>query len=189
MVIPENTSLPGVISFVPKKHQDARGYFSETFNELSFSEIVGQSVKFVQDNESLSVAVGTVRGLHFQTPMYAQGKLVRVTSGKLLDVCVDIRLESKTYGEHLTIELDSTAGRQLWVPPGFAHGFCTLEPNTTISYKVTDFYNPLADRSALWNDPEIAVAWPDLADPSQLSNKDKLAPTLSELKDVGDLFV
>jgi len=184
----ELTDLPGVLSFVPKRHGDTRGYFSETYNEMSFTDIVGQSVKFVQDNESLSVAAGTVRGLHYQTTMYAQGKLVRVTSGKLLDVCVDIRTSSKTFGNHITIELDASEGKQLWVPPGFAHGFCTLEPNTTISYKVTDFYNSDADRSIKWNDPDLGIQWPSIADESQLSAKDASASLLSQLREAGDLF-
>lgn len=149
---------------------------------------MGEKIRFVQDNESFSSNVGTVRGLHFQVGSHAQGKLVRVTSGKLLDVCVDIRISSPTFAKYIVMELDAQTGRQLWVPPGFAHGFCTLEPNTIISYKVTDFYNAEHDRSLRWDDPEINISWPIEADPATLSNKDAAAETLEELRAKGDLF-
>ena len=129
----------------------------------------------------MSAAVGTVRGLHFQTAPFAQGKLVRCAAGALLDVAVDIRHGSPTYGHWVSVELSASNGRQLWVPPGFAHGFCTLTPATVISYKVTAFYSAEHDTGLAWNDPAVAVEWPDLAEPDTLSAKDRVQPKLAEL--------
>ncbi|WP_284542570.1 dTDP-4-dehydrorhamnose 3,5-epimerase, partial [Pleomorphomonas sp. T1.2MG-36] len=155
----ERSSLDGLFLVVPRRHGDARGYFVETFREDLFTAAVG-SVHFVQDNQSMSAEVGTVRGLHFQLNPRAQGKLVRCLVGAILDVAVDIRRGSPTYGQHVKVELSADNGQQLWVPPGFAHGFCTLEPNTVIAYKVTDYYSPEHDRGLRWNDPALGIDWP-----------------------------
>ena len=129
----------------------------------------------------MSVDVGTVRGLHFQLKPRAQGKLVRCLVGSILDVAVDIRKGSPTYGQHVKVELSADNGQQLWVPPGFAHGFCTLEPNSVIAYKVTDYYSPEHDRGLRWNDPALAIDWPVTEDKAILSTKDRVQPLLSEL--------
>ena len=156
--------------------EDDRGYFFESFNERKFSEILGMDIKFVQDNESFSSA-GVVRGLHFQNPPFAQGKLVRVIHGSALDVVVDIRKKSETYGMHYSVELSSTNKRMLWIPPGFAHGFLSKENDTIFSYKCTDFYNPESEASILWNDPDLNINW-EVDDPI-VSNKDNNAPRFS----------
>jgi dTDP-4-dehydrorhamnose 3,5-epimerase len=176
----ETLDIPEVILIAPKKIGDSRGYFMETFRQALFDEHVGD-VAFVQDNQSLSAEVGTVRGLHFQLDPKAQGKLVRCIAGALLDVAVDIRRGSPTYGRHVAVELTAENGRQLWVPPGFAHGFCTLAPNTEISYKVTNYYSAEHDRGLLWNDPELGINWPVDADKAALSDKDRKQPSLSAL--------
>lgn len=177
----ERLELPDIVLITPKKFGDHRGYFSETFRADMFQEHIGP-VEFVQDNQSLSADVGTVRGLHFQLEPRAQGKLVRCIAGAILDVAVDIRKSSPTYGRFVQAELSAENGRQLWVPAGFAHGFCTLEPNSILSYKVTDYYSPAHDRGLLWNDPDIGIAWPVAADAAILSAKDRTQPRLAELE-------
>lgn len=176
----EKLDIPDVVLIEPKKFGDNRGYFMETFRQALFAEKVGD-FEFVQDNQSLSAEVGTVRGLHFQLDPKAQGKLVRCIAGALLDVAVDIRTGSPTYGRHVAVELTAENGKQLWVPPGFAHGFCTLAPNTEISYKVTNYYSAEHDRGLLWNDPALAIAWPVDAEKAALSDKDTKQPSLSAL--------
>jgi len=173
-------AVPGVTLIIPRRIGDDRGYFSEVFRSDRFAEVCG-SYQFIQDNESLSRKSGTIRGLHFQSAPHAQGKLVRCTAGALYDVAVDIRAGSPTFGQWVGEILSRENGRQLWVPPGFAHGFCTLEPSTVISYKVTDFYNAECDKGLAWNDPNIGIAWPEIGDSSTLSPKDKQQPTLSQL--------
>ena len=167
---------------IPRHIGDDRGYFAETFRNDIFAAHCGEHT-FVQDNESLSAKAGTVRGLHFQTPPHEQGKLVRCTAGGLFDVAIDIRAGSPTYGKWVGEVLTPENGRQLWIPPGFAHGFCSLEPNTVICYKVTDYYSAECDKGLAWNDPMIRVTWPDIADPETLSVKDRAQPLLSELPD------
>lgn len=164
----------------PKHIGDDRGYFSETFRNDLFAEHCGDFT-FVQDNESFSAIPGTIRGLHFQTEPHAQGKLVRCTAGALFDVAVDIRNGSPTFGQWVAETLTPQNGKQLWVPPGFAHGFCSLEPNTVICYKVTDYYNAECDKGLAWDDPAIGIAWPDLAAPETLSAKDRRQPSLADL--------
>src|SRR5690606_35750831 len=149
----------------------------ETFREDLFQERAG-AVRFVQDNQSFSAEAGTVRGLHFQLPPTAQGKLVSCAAGALFDVAVDIRRGSPTYGQHVVAELTAENGKQLWVPAGFAHGFCTLVPDTIISYKVTDYYSREHDRGLLWNDPAIGIDWPVTAAGAVLSDKDGRQPPL-----------
>jgi dTDP-4-dehydrorhamnose 3,5-epimerase len=177
----EPLAIPGLMSVTPKKFGDSRGYFMETFRANLFEAMAG-SVTFVQENRSLSTEVGTVRGLHFQLNPRAQGKLVSCIAGALLDVAVDIRAGSPTYGKHVALELNAEEGKQLWIPPGFAHGFCTLRANTVISYKVTDYYSAENDRGLLWNDPAIGIDWPVSPETALLSVKDQDQPKLADLQ-------
>lgn len=172
--------LSGPLEILPKKIEDERGYFSEIFRSDLFDARV-PGVEFVQDNQSLSVRTGTVRGLHFQSHPAAQGKLVRCLSGKLVDVAVDIRRGSPTYGKWISVVLSPEQNNQLWVPVGFAHGFCTLEPDTVISYRVTNYYSAENDKGVAWNDPDIAISWPEVADSGTLSPKDRSQPSLADL--------
>lgn len=151
-------AIEGVISIYPKIFGDERGYFLETFNEIKYQEFIGGNLKFVQDNVSKS-SKGVLRGLHFQSPPYDQGKLVFVMHGKVIDVAVDIRKSSPTYGKYVKVLLDSKIKNQLWIPPGFAHGFCALEDETIFCYKCTNFYSPQHEQSILWNDSEINIDW------------------------------
>ncbi len=175
-------SIPEVKIIRPKKFGDSRGFFSETYNKKAF-EAAGLLYDFVQDNQSLSAEVGTVRGLHFQLPPFAQDKLVRVVKGAILDVAVDIRKDSPTYGQHVSAVISAEEWNQILVPIGFAHGFCTLEPDTEVIYKVTNFYSAEHDRGLLWNDPELGIEWPVSAEKALLSDKDRKQPKLSELKE------
>lgn len=172
--------LDGPLEIVPQKIGDERGYFSETFRLNEFEARVG-ACTFVQDNQSLSVRPGTLRGIHFQSYPAAQGKLVRCLAGKLLDVAVDLRRNSRTYGRWVSVVLSPDKVNQLWVPVGFGHGFCTLAPNTIISYRVTDYYSPEHDKGLAWDDPDVGIAWPEIADPDTLSKKDRQQPALANL--------
>jgi dTDP-4-dehydrorhamnose 3,5-epimerase len=172
--------LDGAIEIVPSKIEDERGYFSEIFRLSEFTKYAG-STDFVQDNQSLSARVGTIRGLHFQTPPFAQGKLVRCLAGRLFDVAVDLRSDSRTFGRWISAVLSPEDNNQLWVPAGFGHGFCTLEPNSVISYRVTSYYSPDHDKGVAWDDPDIGIDWPEIADPATLSGKDRQQPSLAEL--------
>lgn len=176
----QDLSIPGPKLITPKRFQDARGFFCETYNAQEFAA-AGVDAVFVQDNHSLSVERGVVRGLHFQTAPHAQAKLIRVLKGSIRDVVLDIRAGSPTYGRHLTVDLDDQNGQQLFVPTGFAHGFCTLVPNTEVAYKVTDFYAPDCDAGLLWNDPDLKIEWPDFAGAS-VSPKDAVLPRLAGFK-------
>lgn len=176
----ETTPLDGVKVIVPKKFADGRGFFAETYNRETFRR-EGLDVEFVQDNQSLSAGVGTVRGLHFQSPPFAQAKLVRVLKGRILDVVVDLRRQSARFGQHFAIELSAENFKQLFVPIGFAHGFCTLEPDTEILYKVSDLYAPQHDHGLAWNDPALGIAWPVAEDAAVLSDKDRRHPRLADL--------
>ncbi|UXT60271.1 dTDP-4-dehydrorhamnose 3,5-epimerase [Agrobacterium fabrum] len=175
----EAFSIPGLKKITPARFGDSRGYFSEVFKREWFRENI-EDVEFVQDNESLSAQAGTVRGLHFQMAPFAQGKLVRCIQGKLLDVAVDIRTGSPTFGQSTAIELSSENGDQLWIPVGFAHGFMTLVDDTVISYKVTAPYSAAHDRGLKWDDPAVGINWPKM-DTYVLSEKDAKQPLLSEL--------
>lgn len=170
----------GLLEIKPRKIADDRGYFSEIFRLQSFVEIAGP-VEFVQDNQSLSIRPGTIRGIHFQSHPQAQGKLVRCLAGRLLDVAVDLRADSRTYGKWISVVLSPEENNQLWVPIGFGHAFCTLEPNSVISYRVTSYYSPENDRGVAWDDPQVGIDWPDIADPATLSTKDREQPSLAEL--------
>jgi len=176
----ETTAIEGIVAITPPRFGDHRGYFSEVFKDAWFRENVAD-VAFIQDNESLSAQVGTIRGLHFQIPPFAQGKLVRCLAGRIMDVVVDIREGSPSFGKWLSQELSPENGMQLWVPAGFAHGFATLEPNSVISYKVTAPYSPQHDRGIAWNDPEIGIRWPFDERDTVSSDKDKTLPRLADL--------
>lgn len=173
----DRTSLEDVLILTPKRHGDARGFFSESWNKAQLETAGVYLPEFVQDNHSMSGAVGTLRGLHFQTPPHAQGKLVRCGRGALYDAVVDIRKNSATYGQSFGIELSFENGKQLWVPPGFAHGFMTLQPDTEICYKCTDYYNAPADGGVRWD--SCGIDWPLQGDPI-LSAKDQTAPALAD---------
>lgn len=172
--------LAEIVEIVPAKHGDDRGYFSEVFRADRFQAEIGR-VEFVQENQSLSVRRGTVRGLHFQTAPCAQAKLVRCLAGAIFDVAVDLRQGSSNFGQWIALELTAEKGNQLWIPPGFAHGFCTLLPDTIVCYKVTSFYSAEHDKGVAWDDEEIGISWPELADPQTLSAKDRVQPKLSAL--------
>ncbi len=176
----DRTALDGVLLITPKRHEDARGSFTETFRQDVFDKHV-PGTRFVQDNHSVSARRGTVRGLHFQREPMAQGKLVRCTVGAILDVAVDVREGSSTFGRHVAVELSGANGQQLWVPAGFLHGFCTLVDATEVIYKVTSFYSPAHDAGVLWNDPDLGVPWPVKEDEASLSPKDAAAPRLKDI--------
>jgi dTDP-4-dehydrorhamnose 3,5-epimerase len=176
----ESFPIPDLKLLIPRHIGDERGYFAETFRADLFARLIGDHA-FVQDNESLSAKAGTIRGLHFQSEPHPQAKLVRCTAGALFDVTVDIRKGSPTYGQWAADTLTPSNGKQLWVPAGFAHGFCSLEPNTVISYKVTGYYSGACDRGLAWDDPAIGIVWPDIADPDTLSAKDRKQPILADL--------
>lgn len=176
-------AIPDVALLRPKRHGDARGYFVESFNDRTFRREVGEAV-FVQDNEALSARRGTVRGLHFQRPPTAQGKLVRALRGAIFDVAVDIRSGSPTFGHHVSAILTADEGDQLWVPPGFAHGYCTMEPDSVIGYKVTDFYSAADDGGIAWDDPALGIAWPVAPGDALLSDKDGRQPRLADLPSI-----
>jgi len=164
----------------PPRFEDARGYFSETWNRRRYADL-GVDVDFVQDNQSLSRPKGTLRGLHFQIEPFAQGKLIRVLRGAILDVVVDLRRGSPTYGQHVTATVSAASGNQVYVPIGFAHGFVTLEPDTEVAYKVTNYYSAAHDRGLLWNDPALGIDWGVTADEVVISDKDRLHPRLADL--------
>lgn len=174
----EKTSIDGVVVLLPSVFQDKRGVFSETFSQRDFSEAVGSDIVFVQDNESVS-ACGVIRGLHFQNPPHGMGKLVRVVQGSVLDVAVDLRKSSPTYGQHVKVLLSATNRKHFWIPEGFAHGFLALEDDTRVLYKCTSFYNPSAEESLLWNDSELAIDWTLNAEPL-VSDKDNKAGAFTD---------
>jgi dTDP-4-dehydrorhamnose 3,5-epimerase len=173
-------TLPGVKLIRPTRFQDQRGCFSETYTRRDFIA-AGIANDFLQDNEAHSAAAGTVRGLHFQIPPFAQAKLVRTLRGGILDVVVDLRRSSATYGRHLTVELRDTGGEQLFVPAGFAHGYCTLEPDTVVFYKVDNVYSAGHERGINWADPELGIQWPVADRAAVLSEKDRALPRLRDL--------
>lgn len=175
-------SLPELLLITPKRHGDARGWFSETWSLRAF-EAAGLDVGFVQDNQAFSARKGTIRGLHFQAAPHAQAKLVRVLRGAIFDVAVDVRPGSPTYGRWAGATLTAEVGEQLFVPRGFAHGYCTLTDDTELFYKVDGLYAPQTEGGVLWNDPDLAIAWPLDGEP-MLSDKDKVLPRLKDLAPV-----
>jgi dTDP-4-dehydrorhamnose 3,5-epimerase len=174
-------SLPGVVLVASARISDQRGYFAECYVRSDFAA-AGLSNEFVQDNQSASVAAGTIRGLHFQAPPFAQAKLIRVLRGRIFDVVVDLRHSRPTYGRHLTVELSHASDEQLFIPRGFAHGFCTLEPNTEVLYKVDNEYAPDHDRGVNWADPALGIPWPVKESEGVVSAKDRALPRLQDLR-------
>jgi dTDP-4-dehydrorhamnose 3,5-epimerase len=175
-------AIPDVLLVVPRRFSDSRGYLCETFRDDRFAA-VGIPGPFVQENQSFSRATGTVRGLHFQIPPSPQGKLVRCLRGAIYDVAVDIRRGSPTYGRHVEAVLSSADGEQLWVPVGFAHGFCTLEPDCEVAYKVTGYYDPKCERGIAFDDPDLNIPWPVAPQDAILSDKDRRNEPFATLPD------
>lgn len=178
MRVYESSALSGVLVLEPHVYVDDRGFFLESFNQAVLDDLLHRSTSFVQDNHSRSVR-GVLRGLHYQLAPSAQGKLVRVTSGAIFDVAVDVRRSSQSFGQWVGYELSDTNFRQLWIPPGYAHGFLTLTGTADVLYKTTDYYAPNLERSIRWDDPEIGIRWPINDGHPNVSEKDQLAPTLS----------
>ena len=176
-VIP--TAIPEVRIIVPRKHGDHRGFFSEVWSSRDFAA-AGIDIAFVQDNHSLSAEIGTLRGLHFQSPPHAQAKLVRCLKGRIMDYAVDLRRGSPTFGKHVVAELSEDNGDQLFVPVGYGHAFVTLTPDAEVAYKVTDVYAPDCDGGILWSDPALGIDWPLPESGAVLSDKDMRLPTLAE---------
>jgi dTDP-4-dehydrorhamnose 3,5-epimerase len=176
----EKTAIHGVLILQPKVFGDARGFFVESFNQRAFDDAAGRHVEFVQDNHSRSTR-GVLRGLHFQKGDRAQGKLVRVVAGAVFDVAVDIRRDSPTFGRWVGVELSADNHRQLWVPPGLAHGFLVTTDSADFLYKTTEFYSPADEGAVRWDDPDLAIAWPDVGEPPRLSAKDAVAPFLRDM--------
>lgn len=174
------TAIPEVKLITPARHQDNRGFLSEVFNQRSLSD-GGISDNFVQENHTYSISAGTIRGLHYQAPPSPQAKLVRVLRGAIFDVAVDVRKTSATFGQHIGVELNTEDWSQLFIPEGFAHGFCTLEPDTEIAYWASSYWDPELDCGIAWNDPDLAIPWP--VDPANavLSEKDRGLPLLREI--------
>ena len=178
------TAIPDVLEIRPKRFGDERGWFSEVYKRHELSD-AGIDIDFMQDNESVSATPGTLRGLHYQLGPFAQDKLVRVLRGSILDVAVDIRRDSPTFGRHVVCTLTSDEGNQILVPAGFAHGFLTLEPDVHVAYKVSAKYAPETERAILWNDPELGIDWPEVAGAEPvLSDKDAMAPLLADQPDL-----
>lgn len=176
-------ALPGIKLVRLKVHGDDRGFFMESYKDADWRPILGER-GFIQDNQSLSTDAGTLRGLHYQTPPFAQAKLVQALRGRIFDIAVDLRRNSPTFGRHVTVELAAGDGKQLFVPEGFAHGFMTLEPDSMVAYKVTARYEPASERGVAWDDPDLAIAWPT-RDGVTLSERDRKWP---RLKNLADLF-
>ena len=181
-VIP--TALPGVLIIEPRVFGDARGFFLESFNQKDFDAAVGDEVRFVQDNHSRS-SRGVLRGLHYQLPPHAQGKLVRVTQGTVYDVAVDLRRGSASFGRWVGVELSGENHRQLWLPPGLAHGFVVTSDSADFLYKTTTYYAPEAERSIRWDDPTLGIRWPALGCATRLSERDANAPSLADALALG----
>ena len=174
-----DTQIPAVKIIEPAVFGDARGFFFESFNQAKFNQAVGYDVEFVQDNHSRS-AKGVLRGLHYQLPPHPQGKLVRCVVGEVFDVAVDIRKSSPTFGQWVGVHLSAENKRQLWIPPGFAHGFLTLSEHAEFLYKTTDYWAKECEQAIIWNDPSIGIQWPAFDGQPLLSDKDQQAPKLSE---------
>lgn len=173
--------IEGLALITPRIFEDSRGHFSETWNQRALEE-AGLSVTFVQDNQSYSQKIGTVRGLHFQAPPHAQAKLVRVLSGEIIDVAVDIRSGSPTYGQWEKVKLTAKNGKQLLIPEGFLHGFSTLTDDTVVAYKCSDFYDVECEGSVLFSDPDLNIDWEIPVDEAVLSDKDSIAPLLRDIE-------
>lgn len=173
-------AIPDVKVIRTERFFDTRGYFCETFQRTAFAQ-KGILHEFVQDNQSSSHRIGTVRGLHFQRPPFAQAKLIRVVSGAILDIAVDLRRSSPSFGKHVAIQLDSESGEQVFIPKGFAHGFCTLQANSVVLYKVDQVYAPSHDGGVYWADPALGIKWPVTTSEARVSAKDQSLPTFNQL--------
>jgi dTDP-4-dehydrorhamnose 3,5-epimerase len=176
----ESLAIPDVKLITTPSFRDERGTFCETWNQRDLSA-AGICRTFVQDNHAVSYEAGTIRGLHFQAAPYAQGKLIRVTKGRIYDVAVDIRPDSSTFGQWVGKELAAMTGEQLWIPAGFAHGYCTLEPQTEVIYKVDEYYNPAAESGIRWDDPQLGIRWPGGLRATAISPKDRTLPSFEDL--------
>ena len=176
-----STTIPDVLLLRPRCFRDERGYFMESFNEETFRRVTGLSTRFVQDNEAYSRR-GVVRGLHYQLAPHAQAKLVRVVSGRVLDVAVDIRKSSPTFGRYVAVELSAENGLQLYIPEGFAHGYAVLSDEAVFHYKCSDYYHPEAEAGIAFDDPQLAIAWPISQAEMILSEKDRCHPSFAEAK-------
>jgi len=181
----DETAIPDVKILTPERIGDDRGFFSEVYNAKRFAD-AGIDLRFVQGNHSLSAEAGVLRGLHFQLPPFAQDKLVRVVRGCILDVAVDLRRTSPTFGQHVSVEISADNFKQILVPKGFAHGFITREPGTEVLYKVTNYYSPEHDRGIIWNDPDLGIDWQVSANDVILSGKDATLPMLCNAPDLFD---
>ncbi len=177
------TALPEVRIVVPARFDDTRGFFSETWNARALAA-AGIDAAFVQDNHARSRRRGTLRGLHYQIPPCSQGKLLRVTRGAVLDVAVDVRRGSPSFGQHVAVPLSAENWHQLWVPAGFAHGYCTLEDDTEVQYKTTQYYSPVHERGIAWDDPALAIGWPLDGASLVLTERDRQLPRLAEQPDL-----
>ena len=182
----ESLELPEILILTPDRHSDERGFFSETYTERAWRAAGLDPVRFVQDNHVFSAQTGTIRGLHYQIPPHAQAKLVRVSRGSILDIAVDIRRSSPTFGQHVSSVISAEAWNQILIPEGFAHGYATLEPDTVVFYKVSDFWARESERSICWNDPAIGIDWKITEDHALVSTKDRNNPLLSEAVDLFD---
>jgi len=178
----ETFAIEGPVLITPKQFKDGRGAFMEVYRRDTFNTLIGKDTEFVQDNQSFSSRKGTIRGLHAQTPPFDQGKLIRCTSGKILDIAVDIRRSSPTFGQHVTAKLSAQNNAQLWVPPGFLHGFETLLAHSTVNYKQTNYYNPDAEIAVSWQDPDLAIEWTVGLQDAIVSYKDSDAPMLADFE-------
>ena len=176
----ETFSIQGPVLFTPKKHGDIRGFFAETFRAKDFEAATGVKANFVQDNISVSSEIGTLRGLHYQSPPQAQGKLVSCQKGRIMDVIIDIRKSSSTYGQHLSVELSAESRASLWVPPNFLHGYVTREAECEVVYKVTNYYAPEAEGSVMWNDPKLDINW--TIDTPIISKRDQSGQSFAEFE-------
>ena len=176
----ETFSIEGPVLFTPEQHGDSRGFFAETFRVKDFEEVVGVNANFVQDNLSVSSEIGTIRGMHYQAPPHAQGKLVSCQRGRIMDVIIDVRKSSATYGQHQSVELSAKSRASLWVPPNFLHGYVTREAECEVVYKVTNYYAPDAEGSVIWNDPDLAIDWG--IDSSIISKRDQSGQSFAEFE-------
>jgi dTDP-4-dehydrorhamnose 3,5-epimerase len=177
------TAIPDVRLITPRRHHDPRGFLSEVYSWRSLAA-AGIDIVFVQDNHTMSAATGTVRGLHYQLPPMAQAKLVRVTRGAIYDVAVDLRRRSPTFGRHVGSIISAGAWNQILVPVGFAHGFCTMAPDTEVLYRVSNYYSPANERGLLWNDEALGIDWPVPAGSAILSDRDRANPCLADITDL-----
>ena len=178
------TELEGVVVLAPERFSDPRGTFAETYSRNTWREIVGRDVDFVQDNHSISVVRHVMRGLHYQIGPAVQEKLVRVVRGSVIDVAVDLRKSSPTFGQHVAVKLSADNWRQIFIPSGFAHGFLTLEDRTEVIYKVSNYYSPENQRGIRWDDPALGIEWPVRADRVTMSDRDRDFPTLAQANDL-----